>query len=228
MPMIAGNLLQQVYNLVDTLIVGKYLGPDALASVGSSYTLMIFITSIMIGLCMGSGALFSVDHGAADEEGLKEDIWLSFCFILTISLIICLIIYPGMTWILNVLQTPPELKGLTRDYISIIFAGILFVFLYNFFSYLLRALGNSMVPLMFLAISSGMNIVLDIWFVVGLKLGVGGAALATVIAQAVSGIGIMVYSLYKLPVLRFHKTDLKWNPNRPINRIVTGMFTKET
>lgn len=133
-----------------------------------------------------------------------------------------------MTWILNVLQTPPELKGLTRDYISIIFAGILFVFLYNFFSYLLRALGNSMVPLMFLAISSGMNIVLDIWFVVGLKLGVGGAALATVIAQAVSGIGIMVFSLYKLPVLRFHKTDLKWNPNRPINRTVTGMFTKET
>lgn len=132
-----------------------------------------------------------------------------------------------MTWILNVLQTPPELKGLTRDYISIIFAGILFVFLYNFFSYLLRALGNSMVPLMFLAISSGMNIVLDIWFVVGLKLGVGGAALATVIAQAVSGIGIMVYSLYKLPVLRFHKTDLKWNPARLMtiiqNDIMTGM-----
>ena len=76
--MIAGNLLQQVYNLADTLIVGRFIGPDALASVGSSYTLMIFITSVIIGLCMGSGAFFSADYGAGDHKRMKEDIWLSF------------------------------------------------------------------------------------------------------------------------------------------------------
>lgn len=96
MPMIAGNLLQQVYNLVDTLIVGKCIGADALASVGSAYTLMTFITSILIGLCMGSGAFFSVDYGAGDESRLREDVRLSFWLILAVSGVIYLVIYPGM------------------------------------------------------------------------------------------------------------------------------------
>ena len=98
--MIAGNLLQQIYNLVDTLIVGRCLGADALAAVGSAYTLMIFITSIIIGLCMGSGAFFSEDYGAGNQKKLKEDIWLSFWFILSVSVVICAIIYPGMNFIL--------------------------------------------------------------------------------------------------------------------------------
>ena len=176
LPMIAGNLLQQIYNLVDALIVGKCIGADALASVGSAYTLMIFITSIIIGLCMGSGAFFSADYGAGEESRLREDVCLSFWFILAVSGAIYLAIYPGMQLILKLLQTPPELMGLTRDYVSVVFVGIGFVFLYNFFSYLLRAMGNSVVPLSFLAVSAGMNIVLDIWFVVGLHMGVSGAA----------------------------------------------------
>ena len=225
--MIAGNLLQQVYNLADTLIVGRGIGADALASVGSAYTLMIFITSIIIGLCMGSGAFFSEDYGARDERKLKEDIWHSLWFILLVSVLIYFIIYPGMEIIQRLLQTPPELMDMTREYISVVFAGIIFVFLYNFFSYLLRALGNSVVPLVFLAVSSILNIALDIWFVIGLKMGVGGAALATVIAQAVSGIGILIYSLAKLPVLRFGKEDIRWNRGRMkeiiINDVSTGV-----
>lgn len=227
LPMIAGNLLQQVYNLADTLIVGRGIGADALASVGSAYTLMIFITSIIIGLCMGSGAFFSEDYGARDERKLKEDIWHSFWFILLVSVLIYFIIYPGMEIIQRLLQTPPELMDMTREYISVVFAGIIFVFLYNFFSYLLRALGNSAVPLVFLAVSSILNIALDIWFVIGLKMGVGGAALATVIAQAVSGIGILIYSLAKLPVLRFGKEDIRWDRGRMkeiiINDVSTGV-----
>lgn len=207
MPMIAGNLLQQIYNLADTLIVGRYIGPDALASVGSAYTLMIFITSIIIGLCMGSGAFFSADYGAADQGKLREDISLSFRFILAVTGVAYLIIYPGMNLILRLLQTPQELMTMAREYVTVVFVGIFFVFLYNFYSYLLRGMGNSVMPLIFLAVSSVTNIVLDIWFVMGLRMGVSGAAWATVIAQALAGIGIMVYSMRKLPLLRQHRGD---------------------
>lgn len=227
LPMIAGNLLQQVYNLVDTLIVGKCIGADALAAVGSAYTLMVFITSILIGLCMGSGAFFSSDYGAGEEEKLREDIFLSFWFILAVAAVIYFIIYPGMGQILKLLQTPPELMGLTREYVAVVFVGIFFVFLYNFFSYLLRAMGNSVMPLIFLAVSSVMNILLDLWFVVGLGMGVSGAAWATVIAQAAAGIGIAAYSLTKLPLLRQNKSRARWNPGRLkeiiVNDVATGI-----
>ena len=227
--MIAGNLLQQVYNLVDTLIVGRFLGADALASVGSSYTLMVFLTSVVIGLCMGSGAFFSADFGAGNQNRLREDIWHSFRFILTVSVIICAVIYPGMNAILEILQTPEELTTLTKQYVRVVFAGIIFVFLYNFFAFLLRAMGNSLVPLVFLAASSVINIALDIWFVVGLEFGVGGAALATVIAQAFSGIGIAVFCIMRLPVLKFGGSNsrVRWNSERMKeiikNDIATGI-----
>lgn len=227
LPMIAGNLLQQIYNLVDTLIVGRCLGADALAAVGSAYTLMIFITSIIIGLCMGSGAFFSEDYGEGNQKKLKEDIGLSFWFILAVSAVISVIIYPGMGLILRILQTPKELMVLTREYVTVVFAGIIFVFLYNFFAYLLRAIGNSFMPLVFLAGSSVLNIALDLWFVVGLSWGVGGAALATVIAQAVSGSGLLIYSLLKLPVLKDNNKRIGWNSRRLkqiiVNDVATGM-----
>lgn len=225
LPMIAGNLLQQIYNLVDTLIVGKCIGADALASVGSAYTLMAFITSILIGLCMGSGTFFSADYGAGEDSRLREDVRLSFWFVLAVSGVIYLVIYPGMRLMLKLLQTPPELMGLTRDYVSVVFVGIEFVFLYNFFSYLLRAMGNSVVPLTFLAVSALLNIVLDIWFVVGLHMGVRGAAWATVIAQAAAGIGIGVYAIGKLPILHLDKTSVKWNPHRLLEIIVNDVAT---
>lgn len=177
LPMIAGNLLQQVYNLVDTFIVGKFIGVDALAAVGACYTLMVFITSIIIGLCMGSGAFFSADFGGKDTKKLRQDIWLSFWFILVVTAVISLIAYPAMDVILSILQIPPELLGLTEEYVAIVLAGLFFIFLYNFFAYLMRAVGNSMIPLVFLGISSVMNIVLDLYFVIELNLGVGGSCL---------------------------------------------------
>lgn len=204
-PMIAGNMLQQVYNIVDTLIVGRVLGADALASVGSVYTLMIFLTSVIIGLCMGSGTLFSNDFGASDEELLKKDIHHSFWFIFLTTVLISLVIYPGQGWIQRLLRTPEELKELTGTYMTVVFSGMIFVFLFNFFSYLLRALGNSMVSLVFLTISAVLNIGLDLFFVVVWHYGVGGAALATVLAQAVSAIGITIYSIHHLPLLRERK-----------------------
>lgn len=225
LPMIAGNLLQQFYNLADTLIVGRYVGSDALAAVGSVYTLMTFITSIIIGLCMGSGALFSEAYGRKDLEKLQVDVWHSIGFIAAVSMLLYGIIYPCRTWILQLLQTPEELWTMTKDYVTIVFVGIVFVSAYNFFAYLLRSMGNSVVPLIFLAVASVLNILLDLWFVIGLQLGVCGAAYATVIAQGVSGVGIGVYAALKVPVLKLNRKKMHWNGQRMKEIIRTDLAT---
>lgn len=209
-PMILGNLLQQVYNIADTVIVGRFLGPNALAAVGSAYSLMTFLTSIILGLCMGSSAVFSIAYGADQRGELKKSIWVSFWFILNLSLGLNVVVFVFTNPILQLLQIPEEVYPLLYEYIRIIFVGILFSFLYNYFACLLRALGNSLTPLLFLAFSSALNIVLDIWFVAGLDRGVGGAAEATVISQAVSGIGITAYGLIKMPELRIEKQYRHW------------------
>lgn len=196
-PMILGDLLQQCYNIADTLIVGQFLGKTALAAVGSSFTLMTFITSIILGLCMGSGALFSIRFGQRDEKGLKQDLCASFFFIAFISILLNIIAYICIDALKLFLSVPHEVWGDMRCYLLYIFMGIIAIFLYNFFSAYLRSIGNSVIPLIFLAISSILNIILDLYFVLVLKMGVGGAALATVLSQYVSGIGIMLYTLLK-------------------------------
>lgn len=207
LPMIAGNLLQQFYNIADTLIVGQVLGRDALAAVGSAYTLMTFLTSIFLGLCMGSGALFSIYQGKGDTGALKSAIFHAFCLILSVTLMINLLVYVFITPILVFLRVPDDVYNGMKLYLLIIFAGIPATFLYNFFSCMLRALGNSSAPLIFLAVSAVLNIALDILFVAVLPFGIGGAALATVIAQYVSGIGISIYVLIKCRVFLPSKVD---------------------
>lgn len=196
-PMILGDLLQQCYNIADTLIVGQFLGKTALAAVGSSFTLMTFITSIILGLCMGSGALFSIRFGQRDEKGLKQDLCASFFFIAFISILLNIIAYICLDALKLFLRVPHEVWGDMKCYLLYIFMGIIAIFLYNFFSAYLRSIGNSVIPLIFLAISSILNIILDLYFVLVLKMGVGGAALATVLSQYVSGIGIVLYTLLK-------------------------------
>ena len=201
-PMILGNLLQQFYNIADTLIVGRFLGPDALAAVGSSYTLMTFLTSILLGLCMGSGAVFSIRCGEKDEKGLKESILHSFLMIMILAVLLSaasfLLIYP----ILHFLQVPQEVYQMMRNYLWIVFMGILATFLYNFFASLLRAVGNSVTPLFFLGICAFFNIVLDLIFVVCFHWGVAGAAIATVISQYISGVGLFLYTWIFCPQYR--------------------------
>ena len=200
-PMILGDLLQQCYNIADTLIVGRYLGESALAAVGSAFSLMTFLTSIILGLAMGSGTVFSVRYGQKDEKGLKEGILASFALLASVTVILNILVFAGLDFIIWFLRTPEELVQMMRDYLSVIFAGLVGIFLYNFFASLLRSLGNSVVPLAFLAVSACLNIVLDLWFVTGLHRGVAGAAEATVIAQYVSGIGIAIYTFAKFPQL---------------------------
>ncbi len=202
LPMIAGNLLQQLYNIADTLIVGQALGKNALAAVGSAYTLMTFLTSIFLGLSMGAGALVSIYLGRGDESSLRKTITHAFVLIFTVTALINLAVYLAFDWILNFLQIPAELTGAMGDYLRIIFAGLFATFLYNFFACVLRAVGNSVAPLWFLGASALLNVGLDLWFVLGLSWGVAGAAWATVIAQYISGIGLTLYTLIRCPELR--------------------------
>ena len=202
LPMILGNLLQQCYNLADTWVVGRFLGSNALAAVGSSFTLMTFLTSILLGLCMGSGAVFSMRFGQKDERALKESVRTSFLLISVLTVILNVLAFVCLDGIRIFLQVPDAVWGLMRDYLKIIFCGIAATFLYNFFASYLRAVGNSIVPLWFLAVSAVLNIGLDLWFVIGLSRGVGGAAEATVLSQYIAGVGIMVYAVLRCPELR--------------------------
>ncbi len=222
-PIMVGNLLQQLYNIVDTLIVGRYLGEKALAAVGSSYALMVFITSIMIGLCMGSSAFFSMQFGAKDQNRLEKGIFIAFVAIGIVALILNGIVYGAMSGILVFLRVPKEVAPLMREYLVWIFAGIMAVFLYNFAANLLRAVGNSVIPLVFLGISAVVNIVLDLYFIRGLGWGVGGAAAATVISQYLAGIGIVLYYFLKYPQLKVTKQNRHFDTG--ILRELAGLST---
>lgn len=208
-PMILGNLLQQCYNIADTLIVGRYLGPVALAAVGSAFTLMTFLTSILLGLCMGSGAFFSIRFGQKDDDGLKEGMFTSFAFIAALTLLLNMITFILLDRIQVFLRVPENVWVLMQEYLGIIFCGITATFLYNYFASLLRSIGNSVIPLAFLAISAILNIVLDLWFVIGLDLGVTGAAAATVLSQYISGIGILLYTWIGCKELRVKRKHCK-------------------
>lgn len=202
LPMILGNLLQQMYNIADTLIVGRFLGAEALAAVGSAYALMTFLTSVILGLCMGSGAVFSICWGEKNREKLKSAIFTAFVLTALLTVVLNIVVFIFMDNILLLLNVPKEIYGLMRAYVQMIFLGIGFVFLYNFFAALLRAVGNSVIPLVFLAVCALLNIILDFYFVLSCQWGVAGAAAATVISQAVSGIGIGIYAWITQPKLR--------------------------
>lgn len=211
LPMMAGNLLQQFYNIADTLIVGRVLGSNALAAVGSAYTLMTFLTSIFLGLSMGSGALFSIYKGKNDQDSLRNAIVHAFALIMAVTVLLNVLVYIGIDPILHFLRVPDEVWDGMKAYLLVIFAGIIATSLYNYFSCLLRALGNSTIPLVFLAVSAVLNIGLDLLFVAVLPWGIRGAALATMIAQYVSGIGITLYVLLKCRDLLPSGKDLHFN-----------------
>ncbi len=209
-PMIAGNLLQQFYNIADSFVVGQFVGPDALAAVGSAYTLMTFLTSILIGLCMGSGAVFSFYFGKNEPQKLKSRVQVAFLLIGGISVFINVLAFVSLSGILRLLRVPDELFAMMKNYVFLILFGIFFIFLYNFFAFLLRALGNSVAPLWFLGSTVVLNVGLDVLFVVGFRWGIEGAAVATVLSQAVSGVGIAAYTFIKEPSLRFQKTSFRY------------------
>ena len=221
LPLMAGNILQQLYNIVDTLIVGRVLGEIALGAVGSSFTLMTFLNSIIMGLCMGSSAYFSMQYGKKDFDRLRQSVYVAFLAIGTVTLVVNAAVYAGMDGILWFMRVPAASVSMMREYLMYIFAGILAVFLYNFLANMLRAMGNSLVPLIFLGASAVLNIFLDLFCILQLNMGVAGAAIATIISQYISALGLLVYYLRKCPELWVRREHRKWN--RRILQDIAGL-----
>ncbi len=216
LPMIFGNILQQGYNIVDTWVVGHMVGPDALAAVGSAFALMTFLTSVLLGLCMGSGTVFSLCFGRKDGQRLQSSICAAFLIVAATAVALTAVSVAGVNVILDWMNIPDEIRTMTGGYLLLVFCGIPAVAVYNFFGAYLKAVGNSLVPLLFLGISTVLNIVLDLLFVAVFAWGTQGAAWATVISQYLSGCGIGIYVLVKEGTVRqafFHflvkKSSLK-------------------
>lgn len=211
LPMMLGALLQQCYNLVDTWLVGRYIGADALAAVGSSYTLMVFLISILWGLAMGSGTVVSQHYGAGDVPALRRSVFLSFSLMGLLTLLLTVVMFASLDGVLHFLQVPFAVYGWMRSYLWIVFWGIPLVCLYNFYAAMLRAVGDSLTPLYFLALSVVLNVALDVLFILVLHWGVEGAAWATVVAQGVSAFGLVWYVCIRRPELHWSREDCRWD-----------------
>lgn len=211
LPLMLGNLLQQFYNLADTWVVGRYIGNNALAAVGSSYTLMTFLTSVVIGLSLGTGSFISIAFGRRDPAAVRNGIFISFCITCALTLAVTGAFYLLLDPIIAFLRVPPELTGDMREYLFYVFFGFFATFLYNYISAVLRGMGNSTAPLFFLAVSVVMNIGLDLYFVISLDMGIKGAAVATVISQYAAGLGLLVYFFAYCREYCPHKKDMRWD-----------------
>ena len=220
LPIMAGNIFQQLYNVADSIIVGKAIGNNALAAVGSSFMLMNFITSILLGLSIGASVVFSQFFGAKKYKELKASISTSFLFIGALAVLICVLTLCFADWIIWALNIPPAIVEDIKTYLMIIFVGTIFTFLFNWASGVLRALGNSRSPLYFLIISTVLNVVLDLLFVLQFHMGIAGAAYATVISQLVSAVLAMWCCVKNLKFLEFRLQDLKFD--KSVFKITAG------
>ncbi|MDD7266909.1 MAG: MATE family efflux transporter [Lachnospiraceae bacterium] len=212
LPIFAGAVFQQLYNLVDSVIVGRFVGMRALAAVGSTGPLTFFVLGMMMGLTSGFGIMIAQAFGAGDQERLRRYVGQAMTLSLMISVLMTIILLLTNHQVLALMRTNPEIYRDTDTYIRIIYAGLISAFFYNLFSCILRALGDSRTPLYFLVLSSALNIVLDIVLVAGLGRGVAGAGYATVISQVVSGAACYIYMLKKYPILRLRREyyRLEW------------------
>ncbi|MDO4272272.1 MAG: MATE family efflux transporter [Eubacteriales bacterium] len=216
-PILLGTFFQQFYNTVDSVIVGRFVGKEALASVGGSAGQIInLVVGFFTGLCAGAGVIISQFYGAQDSKGLNDSIHTAYAFSLAGSVVITILGVVMSPSILEMMNTPPELIDQSSLYLRIYFAGIVFVFIYNIGSGILRALGDSKRPLYYLIICCLLNVVLDLVMVLVFHLGIAGVAIATLIAQAVSSVLVTIAlmksnDIYKLKLqnIRFHGRVLK-------------------
>lgn len=206
-PVLLGNIFQQFYNMVDTIIVGQYLGEDALAAVGSTGCLMFLVLGFANGIAQGFGVMVSHAFGAKDFKLLKHYVALSLILTAIISLLLTIPTVAASRQFLILMKTPDNILGLADSYIKVIFAGILLTMSYNVASGILRGIGDSKTPLYFLILSSFLNIVLDLFLIVVVKLGTAGAAYATIIAQGVSALLCFIYMFRKFDILKTSRED---------------------
>jgi putative MATE family efflux protein len=206
--MFIGSIFQQLYNMVDAVVVGRFVGPNALAAVGTSFPIIFFLVSVVLGMTMGSGVVISQFFGAKDMARTRRAVVTALSFQLVFAAFLGAVGVVLSRPLLVLLNTPDVILGDATAYMQIFFGGILFMFAYNALAGVLRALGDSKTPLYFLIISSLLNVGLNIYFVVELGLGVRGVAWATLIAQGVSSVLTLVYIYKRVPLLRFTRAEL--------------------
>lgn len=222
-PLLIGNIFQQFYSMVDTIIVGRFVGVDALAAVGSTGSMSFLINGFVVGLTSGFAVLISQKFGAKDEIGLKKATASTIVLSLIATIIVTIISMIFARPLLNLMNTPENIMNDAYSYIIIIYGGTIATVAYNMFASILRALGDSKTPLYFLIIASILNIVLDIVFIVNFNMGVSGAAYATVISQAVSSILCLIYTYKKYKILRLKKEDFKVKRRMYIKHLKIGI-----
>lgn len=212
-PIILGNLFQQLYNTIDSIILGRFQGELSLAAVGVSHPIMSVAIFLIFGICVGISVLLAQMYGAEDYELFQEELSTAFLLGIGFTLLLSAFFFFATKKILILTQTPPEIIPKASLYLKIISGGLIFTFLYNFYSSALRAMGDSKTPFWFLLFSSVVNLLLDLFFIIVLKLGVVGAAIATVIAQGIASLLCIIYVNRNYPLLAFHKKKLIFRPS---------------
>lgn len=222
-PLLIGNIFQQLYSMVDTIIVGRFLGVQALAAVGSTGSISFLVLGFVWGITSGFSVLVAQRFGAGDERGLRHYVAMSGYLGILLSVVMTVLTIVLTRPMLALMNTPEDIFDDAAIYIIIIFAGILPSMFYNLLAGILRAMGDSKTPLYFLVISSVLNIVLDLFFIVNLHSGVAGAAYATIISQAVSAILCLIYMVKKFPILKFRKEEIGYSHQSAFQLMKVGI-----
>ncbi len=222
-PLLFGNVFQQLYNMVDTIIVGRYIGVNALAAVGATGTIVFLIFGFVMGMTSGFTVLTAQRFGAGDIEGMKSSVGSAVVLAGIVTLIMTVLSISGMDMLLRAMNTPEDIFAMSKDYIIVICLGLFCCVLYNLASGILRAVGNSKVPLYSLIVAVVINVFLDLLLIIVIPLGVAGAAIATVLSQAVAGIVCVIYIVRKMPLLKLEKKHWKLNHNCVSNQLGIGI-----
>ena len=222
-PIIIGNIFQQLYSMVDTIIVGRFIGVDALAAVGATGSVSFLILGFTQGLTTGFTVLTAQRFGAGDREGMRKSIGSAAILSVIVTIVMTAVSMAGMDSLLRVMNTPEDIFDMTKEYIMIICAGIACNVLYNLLSSILRAIGNSVVPLVLLVIASVTNIVLDYVLIVYGHMGVGGAAYATIISQGLSGVLCLIYIIKSVPTLHIRPEHCRLESQCVKNQLTVGI-----
>ena len=221
LPIFLGNIFQQFYNMADTVIVGRFVGANALAAVGSTGTIIFLIIGFVLGMTAGFTVLTAQKFGAGDMKAMRQTVGGAAVLSIIVSAVLTAVSMLFMKPLLRFMQTPSDIFADAYAYIMIICAGIFAQMLYNLLASILRALGNSKIPLFFLILSALLNIALDLLLIIVFHLGAAGAAYATVIAQGVSGLLCLVYIVKKVPILHLERDD--WKPKGHLLRMQLGV-----
>lgn len=222
LPMVLGNIFQQLYNMVDTIIVGKFVGVNALAGVGSTGAISFLVVGFALGVCSGFSIPVSQQFGAGNYKEMRKYVAHAIYMSAATAIVLTVLTVTFTGTILKLMNTPDEIFNDAYNYIIVIFAGISATIFYNILSGILRALGDSKSPLVFLIISSFLNIALDLLFIITFKMGVFGAGLATIISQTISGILCLIYIIKNYDILKFEKDELKFDKKHALNLASNG------